>query len=499
MKNLALTFDDVTLVPQYSSVLPTEVDVSVQLTPAIKLVTPILSSAMDTVTESKMAIAMAQQGGLGVIHKNMSIDEQVREIQAVKRHSGGVVKDPVTVNPHHDLHYVKNLMRETGYGSFPVVEESRWGMKEGVLAGMITSRDVKFERSDSTLVGNIMTPVSNLWCATEDMSREMMVSIMYGHKVERIPVVRYDGTTPILVGIFNLKDHNLKESYPRATRDVEGRLCVAAAVGSYTEENIFRAEKLIEAGVDALVVDTAHGNSLSVVQMVKRLAGFQPKISIIAGNVVTPDGTKLLFDSGADCVKVGIGPGSICTTRIVSGVGVPQFTALLNCSNAVGENQTLICDGGIRYSGDIVKALVAGADAVMLGGLLAGCDESPGESEIYMGRVYKSYRGMGSLGAMMQKHGSSDRYKQDGVCSNKLVPEGIEGRVPYSGSVENVLTQLVGGLRAGMGYLGCSTIPELLKLDESVVCQVTAAGLRESHPHDVSIIREAPNYSGGLY
>ena len=498
MKDIALTFDDVTLIPQYSDVLPADVDVSVQLTPTIKLETPILSSAMDTVTESKMAIAMAQNGGLGVIHKNMSIGDQVNEIAIVKRHSGGIVNNPITVRPHHDLHYVKELMRETGYSSFPVVEEPRWGNKEGVLVGMITSRDVKFERDDYTYVEKIMTPVSNLWLATEDMSREIMVSIMYAHKVERLPVVRYDDKTPILMGLFSLKDYQLKENFPKSTRDSSGRLCVAAAVGAFNSDNMTRAESLIKAGVDALVVDTAHGHSKGVIEMVRVLRQEFRDISIIAGNVVTGEGAKALFNAGANVVKVGIGPGSICTTRIVSGVGVPQFTAILNTyDSAIDNEQTIICDGGIRYSGDIVKALVAGANAVMVGGLLAGCEESPGESENFMGRVYKSYRGMGSLGAMTQKHGSADRYKQDGVCSDKLVPEGIEGRVPYSGSVQSVLTQLVGGLRSGMGYLGCASIKDLWQRCDAI-CRLTASGLRESHPHDVSIVREAPNYSAHL-
>lgn len=498
MKETALTFDDVTLIPQYSDVLPADVDVSVQLTPTIKLETPILSSAMDTVTESRMAIAMAQNGGLGVIHKNMSIEDQVNEISIVKRHSGGIVNNPVTVRPHHHLYYVKELMRETGYSSFPVVEEPRWGNKEGVLVGMITSRDVKFEKDDSTSVEQIMTPVANLWLATTDLSREMMVSIMYAHKVERLPVVRYEDKTPILVGLFSLKDYHLKESFPKSTRDSSGRLCVAAAVGAFNSENIHRAESLIKAGVDAIVVDTAHGHSKGVIEMVIALRKEFRDISIIAGNVVTLAGADALLTAGANVVKVGIGPGSICTTRIVSGVGVPQFTAILNASEAViDDNHTIICDGGIRYSGDIVKAMVAGANAVMVGGLLAGCEESPGDSENYMGRVYKSYRGMGSLGAMIQKHGSADRYKQEGVCSDKLVPEGIEGRVPYSGSVESVLTQLVGGLRSGMGYLGCSTIPDLWQR-YAAICRLTSSGLRESHPHDVSIVREAPNYSANL-
>lgn len=498
MNESALTFDDITLIPQFSEVLPSEVDTAIQLTPTIRLETPVLSSAMDTVTESKMAIAMAQNGGLGVIHKNMSILDQSNQIRIVKRHSGGIVDNPVTVRPHHDIYHVKELIRDTGYSSFPVIMEPRWGMKDSVLIGMITSRDIKFERHDETLVEKVMTPIDNLTTASEGMERSRMVDLMYARKVERVPVVRMEGCTPILVGLFSLKDHNLKEMYPKATRDTSGRLCVAAAVGAYSPHNLERVDALVKAGVDAIVVDTAHGHSLGVIKMVEVIHSEFPSVSIIAGNVVTAEGASALFDAGAHSVKVGIGPGSICTTRIISGVGIPQYTAILNTSESVvRDDQTIICDGGVRYSGDIVKAMVAGANAVMLGGLLAGCDESPGDPENYMGRVYKTYRGMGSLGAMTQRYGSADRYRQDGVYADKLVPEGIEGRVPYSGSVDRVLTQLIGGLRSGMGYLGCKRIDELWQMNECVY-QLTPSGLRESHPHNISIVREAPNYSANV-
>jgi IMP dehydrogenase len=493
MINKALTFDDVSLTPQFSQILPSETNVSTQITPTIKLNVPIISSAMDTVTESGMAIAMAQLGGLGVIHKNLSPEKQAEEVMKVKR-SGGIVQDPMTCRPHHNLYHVKELTRETGYRSFPVVDDwSYLSQNEKVLVGLLTARDIKFERNNDTMVETIMTPVESLKLAKLGDTRESMIETMYKNKVERIVIVDDPGSsTPMVKGLITLKDCQLEMKYPLATRSPDGKLCVAAAVGPLSYTNCKRVELLLKAGVDAVVVDTAHGHSKGVIEMVKFLTDFN--VSIIAGNVVTTSAACDLFDAGAHCVKVGVGGGSICTTRVISGVGVPQLTAVIEVAEAIGRDGAIICDGGVRYSGDIVKALVAGANAVMVGGLLAGCDESPGTIEIYEGRAYKSYRGMGSLGAMMQNHNSSDRYGQSETTQDKLVPEGIEGRVPYTGSVEQVVNQLVGGIRSGMGYMGCETIPELWQCVECFV-EVSPAGLRESHPHNVSIIREAPNYS----
>jgi IMP dehydrogenase len=488
-----LTFDDVSLIPQYSTILPSEVDVSIQLTPTIRLNVPIISSAMDTVTDSKMAIGMAKLGGLGVIHKNMSAEKQAEEVMKVKR-SGGIVKNPVTIHPDHTLNYVKELTRDTGYRSFPVViEYARHLEKEKILVGLITARDIQFERSTNTVVSSIMKPIDELKLAALGDTREQMIARMYDSKIERLVLVDDpQSLAPILKGLITLKDCQIDTHYPLATRDPDGKLCVAAAIGPLNAANCKRAELLIDAGVDALVVDTAHGHSKGVIDMVQWLS--KSGVSIIAGNIVTQSAAFDLFEVGAHCVKVGVGGGSICTTRVVSGVGVPQLSAIFEVAEAIGNDGSLICDGGVRYSGDIVKALVAGSNAVMVGGLLAGCDESPGSIEIYEGRAYKSYRGMGSLGAMLQNHNSSDRYGQSNIAQDKLVPEGIEGRVPYTGSLEQVISQLVGGIRSGMGYMGCKTILELWECTDCFI-EVSSAGLRESHPHDVSIIREAPNYS----
>jgi IMP dehydrogenase len=492
---IALTFDDISVIPQYSEILPSEVDTSVQLTREIKLNVPIISAAMDTVTEYKMAIALAQLGGLGVIHKNMSIDKQTSQVRMVKRHDGGVVKDPITINGYHDLGEVKTLSEVSGISSFPVVMDyTRYDSSKKILIGFLTARDIRFQTDDSITVEQIMTPYSQLVVATEDMTRDEMKSRMYQFKVEKMPVVKMEGDTPILRGLITMKDMEIMDKMPNATRDKDRRLVVAAAIG-VSEAERERAIELISAGADALVVDSAHGHSKRVIEMVEWLAMNYPQIGIIAGNVVTAEGVHALYQAGANCVKVGIGPGSICTTRVVSGVGVPQFTALQNCFSRYPD-LTIISDGGIRYSGDILKAFVAGADAVMLGGLLAGTDESPGEVELFEGRAYKHYRGMGSLGAMSGTFSSKDRYSQSHVSSDKLVPEGIEGRVPYRGSVNKVIHQLVGGLMSGMGYIGAATLSDIYNRGHYV--QVTAAGMKESHPHDVSITKNAPNYAGGL-
>jgi IMP dehydrogenase len=482
----ALTFDDISVIPRYSDVLPSEVDTSIRLTPNIKLNIPILSAAMDTVTMAPLAIALAQLGGMGVIHKNLSVAEQVAEVKKVKRFGGGIVKSPFTVAPDVTLASVKDLIRDTGYHSFPVV-------KDDLLVGLITARDIKFERNEFALVGNVMTKLSNLVVATTDMTSVEMVEMMYAYKVERLPVVSHSDRGLILEGMVTLKDVTLLDSFPNAIFDSTGCLVVAAAIGVNPREKI-RAEKLVEAGANALVIDTAHGHSKGVLEMVCWARQEFPWTGIIAGNVVTSEGVDALYDHGAHCVKVGIGPGSICTTRVVTGVGVPQFTAIQNCA-ANCNDLAIIADGGIRYSGDIFKAFVAGADAVMLGGLLAGTDEAPGEIELYQGRSYKHYRGMGSLSAMTQPYGSGDRYRQVGVQSDKLVPEGIEGRVPCRGPLSGVIHQLVGGLRSGMGYVGARKLDEIGVFAEYV--EISNSSVLESHPHDVTITREAPNYSGG--
>jgi IMP dehydrogenase len=478
----ALTFDDVLLVPAHSTVLPSEVDLSTQLTREIAIKSPLVSAAMDTVTEARLAIAMALEGGIGIVHKNMSIERQAREVLAVKKYESGIIRDPITVSPHVSIGEVLALTRAHNISGVPVTER-------GQLAGIVTGRDLRFETRMDAPVSAIMTPRERLVTVKEGATRDEVLGLLHKHRIEKILVVN-DAFE--LRGLITVKDIQKATDFPRASRDDRERLRVGAAVavGRGTEERI---SALVEAGVDVLVVDTAHGHSQGVLDRVTWVKEHYPSVQVVGGNIATADAARALVEAGADAVKVGIGPGSICTTRIVAGVGVPQITAVANVNEAlVGTGVPLIADGGLRYSGDVAKVIAAGAHSVMIGGLFAGTDESPGEIEIYQGRSYKSYRGMGSLGAMGAKEGSSDRYFQEGADKEKLVPEGIEGRVPYKGSVLNVLNQLIGGLASSMGYTGCRTIDEMRTKPQFV--RVSGAGVRESHVHDVQITKEAPNY-----
>ncbi len=478
----ALTFDDVLLVPAHSNVLPRDVSLRTRLTRNITLNIPILSAAMDTVTEARLAIALAQEGGIGIVHKNMAAKAQALEVSKTKRFESGVVKDPITVTPEMTVRDVFNLTRQHKISGLPVVQGKQ-------LVGIVTNRDLRFESNLDQPIQNIMTPRERLITVKESASREEARGLMHRHRIERVLVVN-DAFE--LRGLITVKDILKSSEHPHACKDGFGRLRVGAAigVGEGTDE---RAALLVEAGVDVLVVDTAHGHAQAVLDRVKWVKKNFPQVEVIGGNIATGAAAKALLDHGADGVKVGIGPGSICTTRIVAGVGVPQISAIQNVSEALRDSGVpLIADGGVRYSGDISKALAAGAHVVMLGGLFAGTEEAPGEVELFQGRSYKSYRGMGSIGAMQQ--GSSDRYFQESEAANqdKLVPEGVEGRVPYKGSVLAVIHQLMGGLRASMGYLGCPDIATMHTKAEFV--QITAAGVRESHVHDVQITKEAPNY-----
>ncbi len=477
----ALTFDDVLLVPAHSNVLPREVSLRTQLTRNITLNIPLLSAAMDTVTEARLAIALAQEGGIGIVHKNMSAKAQAKQISKVKRFESGVVNDPITVTPDMAVREVMNLTRLHKISGLPVVQGKQ-------VVGIVTNRDLRFEHNLDQPIQNIMTKRERLITVKENASREEARALMHKHRIERVLVVN-DAFE--LCGLITVKDILKSSEHPQACKDKLGRLRVGAAigVGEGTDE---RATLLVEAGVDILIVDTAHGHSQGVLDRVKWVKKNFPNVDVIGGNIATGAAAKALLDHGADGVKVGIGPGSICTTRMVAGVGVPQITAIQNVAEALlGSGVPLIADGGIRYSGDIAKAIAAGAHVVMLGGLFAGTEEAPGEVELFQGRSYKSYRGMGSLGAMQQ--GSSDRYFQDDEDNlDKLVPEGVEGRVPYKGSVLAVIHQLMGGLRSSMGYLGCPEISAMHSKAEFV--QITAAGIRESHVHDVQITKEAPNY-----
>jgi len=479
----ALTFDDVLLVPAHSTVLPKSVSLKTQLTANISLNIPLISSAMDTVTEARLAIAMAQEGGLGVIHKSMSIEQQAREVRMVKKFESGVVKDPITIAPTATIRELIALMRENDISGMPVVEGAN-------LVGIVTSRDVRFETNFDAKVSEIMTQKKDLVTVKENASHKEVKELLHIHRIEKILVVNDDFE---LRGLITLKDIRKSEDYPRACKDKYGRLRVAAAVGTGadTEE---RVAAIVEAGVDVIVVDTAHGHSKGVIDQVRRIKGLYPDIAVIGGNIATAAAAKDLADAGADAVKVGIGPGSICTTRIVTGVGVPQMTAVANVVSALkGTNVKVISDGGIRFSGDLAKVIAAGAHVVMVGSMLAGTEEAPGEVELYQGRSYKAYRGMGSLGAMSHNNGSSDRYFQDiGSGTEKLVPEGIEGRVPYKGPLAAIVHQLMGGLRSSMGYTGCEDIEQMRTKPEFV--RITASGMSESHVHDVSITKEAPNY-----
>ncbi|NLY29858.1 MAG: IMP dehydrogenase [Firmicutes bacterium] len=473
-----LTFDDVLLVPGESNVLPREVCTRTKLTARIELNIPLMSAGMDTVTEARLAIAMAREGGIGVIHKNLSIEDQAGEVDKVKRSESGVIVDPIYLSPDHSVRDALEIMARYRISGVPITENGR-------LVGILTNRDLVFEENFDQPVANVMTS-ENLITAPVGTTLEEAKAILHKHKIEKLPLVddKY-----LLKGLITIKDINKAIQYPYAAKDHQGRLRVAAAVGVGADLSD-RAAALVEAGVDVLVVDTAHGHSRRVIDSVAWLKDkYGDRVDIIAGNVATAEATKALIEAGADAVKVGIGPGSICTTRVVAGIGVPQITAIWDCSRAAaGTGVPIIADGGIKYSGDIVKAIAAGADVVMLGSLLAGTEESPGDTETYQGRRYKVYRGMGSMGAM--KDGSSDRYFQE--RESKLVPEGIEGRVPYKGPVSETIFQLVGGLKAGMGYCGTRDIEELKTKTKFV--RITSAGLRESHPHNIQITKEAPNY-----
>ncbi len=479
----ALTYDDVLLVPARSSVLPRDVDVRSRLTARITLNVPLLSAAMDTVTESAMAIAMAREGGIGILHKNMSIPAQVEEVDRVKRSESGMILDPVTVRADRRVRDVLALMNKYRISGIPVVDDQQR------LIGIITNRDLRFEPDEDQHVADIMTK-ENLVTAPMGTTLEQAQRILQKHKIEKLPVVDKHG---VLNGLITFKDILKKIKHPNACKDEHGRLRVGAAVG-VTVDTVDRVAALLKAGVDLIVVDTAHGHSRGVIEMVRTIRRRFPRLDLIAGNVGTAEATRDLIRAGADAVKVGIGPGSICTTRVVAGVGVPQVTAIFECSKAAARSNTpVIADGGIKQTGDIAKAIAAGADAVMIGGLFAGVDESPGEMVLYEGRSYKYYRGMGSLEAM--KHGSRDRYFQDAEDDiAKLVPEGIEGRVPHKGPLGDTMYQMVGGLRAAMGYCGTKSIAELKSRGQFV--RMTDAGLRESHPHDIAITKEAPNYHG---
>ncbi|MEJ9281094.1 MULTISPECIES: IMP dehydrogenase [Ureibacillus] len=476
-----LTFDDVLLIPAHSAVLPKEVDLSVQLTPKIKLNIPIISAGMDTVTESRMAIAMARQGGIGIIHKNMSIEEQVEEVEKVKRSENGVITNPFFLTPSHQVFDAEHLMGKYRISGVPIVNNE----EEQKLVGIITNRDLRFISDYSLKIEEVMTK-EDLITAPVGTTLEEAEKILQKYKIEKLPIVDNEGK---LTGLITIKDIEKVIEFPNAAKDSIGRLVVGAAVG-VSKDTSARVKKLVEAQVDVIVIDTAHGHSQGVIDTVKEIRNEYPDLEIIAGNVATAEAARALFEAGADVVKVGIGPGSICTTRVVAGVGVPQITAIYDCATVAREyGKTIIADGGIKYSGDIVKALAAGGHAVMLGSLLAGTTESPGETEIFQGRRFKVYRGMGSLAAMEQ--GSKDRYFQEDA--KKLVPEGIEGRVPYKGPLADTIEQLVGGIRSGMGYCGAPNLEHLREKSQFV--RMTNAGLRESHPHNVQITKEAPNYS----
>ena len=476
-----LTFDDVLLIPAKSEVLPKDVNLSSQLTKKIKLNIPIISAAMDTVTEHKMAIAMAREGGLGVIHKNMPIELQAEEVRKVKRSESGVINDPFFLTPEHKVQEAEDLMRKYRISGVPIVNS----MEEKKLVGILTNRDLRFLEDYSVKIDSVMTK-ENLVTAPSNTTLDDATKILRNHKIEKLPLVNEKG---ILTGLITIKDIEKVVKYPNSAKDAQGRLLVAASVGTGAD-TFERVEALVNAGVDALVIDTAHGHSMGVVKKVKEIREKYPDLDIIAGNVVTAEATRTLFEAGADVVKVGVGPGSICTTRVVAGVGVPQITAVYDCATVAREiGKTIIADGGLKYSGDVVKALAAGGNVVMLGSMLAGTDESPGEFEIYQGRRFKTYRGMGSLAAM--EKGSKDRYFQEE--GKKLVPEGIEGRIPYKGTLADAIYQIVGGIRAGMGYTGAKDLETLR--DTAQFVKMTGAGLIESHPHDVQIIKEAPNYS----
>ena len=476
-----LTFDDVLLVPAHSEVLPKDIDLAVELTPKLKLKIPVISAGMDTVTEAKMAIAMARQGGLGIIHKNMSIEEQAEQVVTVKRSENGVITDPFFLTPEHQVYDAEHLMGKYRISGVPIVKSE----DDLTLVGIITNRDLRFIQDYSLKIDDVMTK-EQLVTAPVGTTLEDAEKILQQYKIEKLPIVDDEG---LLKGLITIKDIEKVIEFPNAAKDEHGRLLAGAAVG-VTSDTMKRVEHLVKASVDVIVLDTAHGHSEGVLGMVKQIRAEYPELTIIAGNVATATGTKALIEAGADVVKVGIGPGSICTTRVVAGVGVPQITAVYDCATEARKyGKAIIADGGIKYSGDIIKALAAGGHVVMLGSLLAGTTESPGDTEIFQGRRFKTYRGMGSIASM--EKGSKDRYFQDDA--KKLVPEGIEGRLPYKGPLSDTIHQLLGGIRAGMGYCGTKDLETLR--DEAQFIRMTGAGLRESHPHDVQITKESPNYS----
>ncbi len=473
-----LTFDDVLLIPAESNVLPADVDLHTRLTKKVTLNIPVMSAAMDTVTESRMAIALAREGGIGVIHKNMSIGQQAEQVDIVKRSENGVITNPYWLGPGHTLAEADELMAKFRISGVPICDG-------GKLIGIITNRDMKFETDMNQLIDNVMTR-DHLVTGPEGTTLDEAREILRKHKIEKLPIVDDQFH---LKGLITIKDIEKAQVYPNSARDEKGRLLAGAAIG-VTADVLDRVAALVEAGADVLCLDSAHGHSRNILECVMRIKSLYPDVQLVAGNVATAEGTRALIEAGADCVKIGIGPGSICTTRVVAGIGVPQVTAVFDAAQVAAEYDVpIIADGGIKYSGDIAKAIAAGGNVVMLGSLLAGCEESPGDTEVYQGRQFKVYRGMGSLGAMSQ--GSKDRYFQQN--NKKLVPEGVEGRVPYKGPVADTIYQMMGGLRAGMGYCGCATVDELRT--RAQFTQITAAGLKESHPHDIYITKEAPNYT----
>ena len=481
--NQALTFDDVLLVPDYSEVLPQEADLSTLLTKNISLKIPIVSSAMDTVTEARMAIALAEFGGIGIIHKNLSIQDQAQQVSSVKKFESGIVRDPITISSDKSIGELVQLTKDLNISGMPVVDENH-------LVGIVTSRDFRNVSDTSASVVTIMTPKERLVTAKENEGLDQVKTLLYENRIEKIPLV---DDNFFLKGLVTLKDINKTKDFPLASKDSEGRLLTGAAIGNSIDTED-RLEALINAGVDVIVIDSAHGHSKGIIDRVASVKKTYPDIQVIAGNVATGEGAEALVKAGVDAVKVGIGPGSICTTRVVTGVGVPQITAIANVVEAVCKKGIpVIADGGIRFSGDIAKAIAAGADTVMLGGILAGTEEAPGQVELYQGRSYKSYRGMGSVGAMSGESNSGDRYFQENIAqTDKLVPEGIEGRVPYKGFVETTLHQILGGLRQSMGYTGCADIGTMKSKPKFM--QITSSGITESHVHDVSVTKEAPNY-----
>ena len=481
VKLKAFTFDDVLLLPSYSDFVPTEASTETKLTKNITLKTPLVSAAMDTVTERRMAIALAEAGGIGIIHKNNTIEQQAAEVKAVKKYESGVVRDPITIESHKTIGELNKLTSELKISGMPVVNGTE-------LMGIVTSRDFRYADDTDAEIATIMTPKEKLITVSEGASQDEVKKLMYENRIEKILVLDEKGK---LSGLVTMKDIDKSAEHPNATKDSSGQLMVGAAIGTGEDTNK-RAAALVEAGVDVLVVDSAHGHSKNVIEAIKKIKNDHPNVDVIGGNVATPEGAIELVKAGADAIKVGMGPGSICTTRIIAGIGVPQITAILRVREALkGKKVNIIADGGIRFSGDISKAIAAGADSVMLGGLFAGTEEAPGELELFQGRSFKTYRGMGSLGAMTERQ-NANRYMQEDVDAEKLVPEGIEGRVPYKGKVINVINQLVGGLRQSMGYVGCQTI-EKLKNDSEFI-EITNAGMTESHVHDVMITKEAPNY-----